>query len=115
MTARRKAAKRTIKVPRGTISRISYTPPKLPDKPPVDEGAKFYGRTKRGQYIIPRFYISPFTYKGGTRKTGLWTVIDMESAKIAEKTNPQGYPKKKAKKIAEWHRDNVGKWARTPF
>lgn len=115
MTAKRKAVKRSIKVPRGTITRISYTPPKLPDKPRVDQGAKFYGRTRKGKYIIPRFYISPFTYRGRTRQTGKWTVIDVESAKIAERTSPQGYSKEEATKIAEWHRDNVGTWATVPF
>lgn len=113
MTAKRKVVKKSIKVPRGTISRITYTPPKLPDKPPVDQGAKSYGRSRSGQYIIPRFFVSNLRgYKAWNR----WWVWDMEEARVASKTEKDGYrSKKEAVKVAEHHRDKYGAWALIPF
>lgn len=114
MTATKGNAKRSIKVPRGTISRITYSPPKLPDKPPVDEFCKSYGRTKSGQYIVPRFWITPY-YLTTSKKQKIWWVIDQEVANVAEGTSRQGYSKGEAKRIAEKYRDKYGAWSTTPF
>lgn len=110
MTVKRKAAKRSIRVRRETISRISYTPPKLPDKPALR--AKSYGRTKKGGYIIPRFVLGE-TYKKGPTK---WWVLDMEAGNVAKKTNREGYAKKEeAQRVAREFGDLYGKWTVMPF
>lgn len=96
----------------------AYVPPKLPDKPKVTEGAKSYGRTKRGQYIVPRFWITQFMYgkwSGNVTASDPWYVIDMEEATIARGTKDTGYPKEKAIKIARRYRDEFGAWSTMPF
>lgn len=117
MTVKSKGAKRRIVVRRKTRSGSPYTPPKLPEKPKVTQGGKCYGRTKRGAYIIARFYITqmwmvPFTK---VKPSDPWFVVDAEEATLAAGTKKAGYPKEKAIRVARKYRDEYGAWTTMPF
>lgn len=95
-----------------------YVPPKLPEKPKVTEGPKSYGQTKRGQYIVPRFWITQFrngVHRLNAKESSPWFVIDMEEASLARGTQKSGYPKEEAVRIARKFRDKYGAWSTTPF
>lgn len=115
MTVKRKTAKRSIKVPRGTISRISYTPPKLPDKPPITIGSTSYGLSKRGQHITTRFFIR--SWNGYRWVKNRWWVVDLEGERsYAAGTAKEGYgSKKEATNKAAEYRDKYGAWSLVPF
>lgn len=118
MSARSKGAKKRVVVVRRSGKRTQYSPPKLPEKPPVAGSKRYshYGKTKRGDYIIPRFIITPYYGKFKTKKSERWWVIDMKTANVAKKTDAKGYEKKaEAKEIAESYRDRYGAWATIPF
>jgi hypothetical protein len=118
MTARSSGAKKRIVVRHKTQRGSSYTPPKLPDKPKVTQGAKEYGRSKSGGYIITRFYITQIWLKDFTRvkKNDPWFVIDAEEARLASGTKQAGYKEKeKAIRVAKKYRDTYGAWTVMPF
>lgn len=117
MTAKSKGVKKRTVVRRKTRSGSSYTPPKLPKKPKVTVGAKSYGRTKKGAYIVPRFYITQqWLGYAKLRVNGPWFVMDVEEANLAAGTKKAGYPEKdKAIAVARRYRDTYGAWAIMPF
>jgi hypothetical protein len=91
----------------------NFPRPKLPDKPKVTWGAKSYGRSKKGGYIVTRWFITQWRAAPGN-----WLVIDLENEEYtyhAAGTNPKGYPKKEAIRIAEKGRDKFGAWTVLPF
>lgn len=117
MTARSSGAKRRIVVRRKKTG-STYTPPKLPDKPKVTVGAKSYGRSKSGGYIVTRFYLTQVWLKDFTkvRPDDPWFVIDLEEATLAAGTKQAGYPdKEKAIQVARRYRDRYGAWTVMPF
>jgi hypothetical protein len=115
MTVKRRTAKRSIRVPRGTTERIRYTPPKLPDKPPVDQGPKSYGLSQAKRHIVNRFYVSNYDNKVRHHKDRWW-VHDCEEGGTAKGTQENGYSsQKEAIKIAEKYRDEFGAWSLLPF
>lgn len=114
MTASSKAAKKRIVVLRKRSSQRSYTPPKLPESPPVSKGPKSYGLSKKGRHIVPRFFITQM--KGYRYFKNRWWVADMLEGRVAKGTEKEGYSsKKEAISVAKKYRDKYGEWARTPF
>lgn len=114
MSAHSKAAKKRIVVRRKSSPRSKYTPPKLPESPPVTKGPRSYGLSKGGRHIVIRFYITQMMrmrlYKNR------WWVMDMLEGHIAKGTEKEGYrSKKEAANVARRYRDKYGEWARTPF
>jgi hypothetical protein len=97
----------------------SFPRPNLPDKPKVTVGAKCYGRTKKGGYIVVRFFISQWRPGLGSKKIpkgSPWFVVDLDEGKhYAEGTKSSGYPKDKAIKVARQYRDEYGAWTTMPF
>lgn len=123
MTVKRRVVKRstpkkTIVVRRKSSSSKKFVPPKLPDKPSVTKGGKCYGRSKKGWFIVARFYITQHWGKSMLQRvepSDPWYVVDCGSGGLADGTDATGYPKERAIKIAKWFRDNHDAWTRLPF
>jgi hypothetical protein len=112
--------KRTKAVHQSKTGSRYFPRPNLPDKPKVTVGAKSYGRTKLGGYIVPRFWITQVGFAKTNHLTvkpsDPWYVVDMEEANIAQGTKTSGYKdKKEAIKIARKFRDEFGAWSVMPF
>lgn len=97
------------------VKRKKFVPPVLPEKPKVTVGAKSFGRSRSGGYIIPRFWITQsLLIKRTPKKSDPWYVIDMETGYLAKGT--KAYPEKdKAIRIARKYRDEFGAWYVMPF
>jgi hypothetical protein len=120
MTAQSKTVRRRVVVRRKSSSDTVYKKPKLPDKPPVTKGPRSYGRTRKGKYIVPRFWVYSHTSSVLVKgfRLGRHYVIDMHEPERASArgTNPSGYAtEKEAAKIAKKYRDKYGAWAKVPF
>ena len=100
---------------RVVVRRKVYKPPKLPESPSVLR-CKSYGLTKKGWQIIPRFVITRYGGKWGTRKMKKWWVIDMAEGVVARGSDEKGYPSKEAaREVAVKFREKYGVWTRIPF
>ena len=107
MTARSIRVKKSILVRLNGSTENSYIPPKLPKSPKVTLGPKSYGRTKKGRFVVIRFFV--------IRKRDVWFVYDFEEGGIASGTEEKGYQKNYAIEIARAFRDEYGEWATSPF
>lgn len=87
----------------------------------MTKGGKCYGRTKRGGYIVVRFFITQWriglgTGRDHTKPDDPWFVVDLEAGTYASGTKKSGYPtKEQAIKVARRYRDEYGAWAVMPF
>lgn len=83
-------------------------------------GPRSYGRTKKGRWIVIRFYVSELKTPGDRRRTDeRWFVVDMEDGGprgIAKGTEEIGYGSKSdAIAVAREYRDSYGPYARFEF
>lgn len=117
MTAHSKAAKRRIRVVRSGTKPVEPPSSNRPTRPRVDRGPVSYGRTKKGFYIVVRFFVSQNV--NWRRPDGRWWVLDIEEEEnrgIAKGTKKEGYrSKEEAVQVAREYRDEYGAYGKAPF
>lgn len=84
----------------------------------MDQGPRAYGRTKRGWFIVVRFFVSQNALNW-RRPDGRWWVLDIEEEEnrgIAKGTKKEGYrSKEEAIAVARKYRDEYGTYGKAPF
>lgn len=103
---------------RATVKITGATNSSRPVSPKVDLGPKAYKVFRNGDRLVIRFCVGQgwVRNRGHYSRRGRYFVWDMDTGKVAAKTERYGYPDKTAAvKVARNYRDKYGAYVRVGF
>lgn len=103
---------------RATVKTTAATSSSRPVSPKVDIGPKAYKVFRNGDRLVIRFCVGQgwVRNKGHYSRRGRYFVWDMDTGKVAAKTERYGYPDKDAAvRVARSYRDKYGAYVRVGF
>lgn len=121
MNARGSAVKNGTRATEKTTAVSSSSkqkPKKIPVAPKVDLGPKAYKVYRNGDRMVIRFCVGQGwkRNRGHYSREGRYYVWDLDTGKVAAKTEKNGYPDKQAAvKVARQYRDKYGAYVRFGF
>lgn len=117
-SARGSVAKNDMRATVMTTAATNSSNMELPVSPKVDLGPKAYKVYRNGDRLVIRFCVGQgwVRNKGHYSRRGRYFVWDMDTGRIAAKTEKHGYPDKNAAvRVARSYRDKYGAYVRVGF